>query len=356
MREKRILTVGPSFDSLGGISTVSKMLNDYMNKEGHPVDHLGSMFEGSFFKKQLFTLFSYVKFLKILASRRYCLIHIHSSTDYSFYRKIYFIVLSKLAKKRIILQVHPGRFYDFFKSKKRFLQYFIKKILGMPDVIIVLSEGIKEKLITILPEGKISVLPNPVNCAHFRCQKQKKEKVILYLGWFVKEKGVYDIVKAIPDVIAKDPTVKFVFCGAKEKQNLRSLFENVPFKNQVSVNEWVMGEEKTDILAQSTMLLLPSYTEGFPNVILEAMASCLPIVTTPVGAIPEVLQEGRNCLYVQPGDAEALAEKILHLLKHPELGMRMGDENLHLVRETYDIKIVGSKLEGIYSRYMNKSA
>jgi glycosyltransferase involved in cell wall biosynthesis len=84
------------------------------------------------------------------------------------------------------------------------------------------------------------------------------------------------------------------------------------------------------------------------------MASCLPIVTTPVGAIPEVLQEGKNCLYVQPGDADALAEKILHLLEHPELGLKMGVENMQLVREAYDIKIIGSKLEEIYSRYMKK--
>ncbi len=352
MREKRILTVGPSFDDPGGISAVSKMLNEYMKAEGRPVDHLDSRIEGTFFKKQLFTFFSYVKFLKVLIFHRYSLVHIHSSANHSFYRKIYYIVLSKLARKRVVLHVHPGRFYDFYKAKKKFFRYLIRKVLGLPDVVIVLSAGIKEKFQKILPEEKLVVLHNPVNNANFRYQKEKKEKVILYLGWFLREKGVFDIVNAIPEVIAKEPTAKFVFCGTNEIEKLRSFFENTSYKRQVSVREWVQGDDKTDILAQSTLLLLPSYTEGFPNVILEAMASCLPIITTPVGAIPEILQEGKNCLYIQPGDVGSLIEKILLMLKNPELCRRMGEINLQLVQEKYDIKIIGSQLKDIYSRVM----
>ena len=352
MQKKRILTVGPSFASRGGISAVARMLNDLLEAGGNPVDHLGSTVEGSSFGKNLYTLCSYAKFLGKILFRRYLLIHVHSSANNSFYRKVFFVVMSKLARKRVVLHVHPGRFYDFFRSKKRCSRYLIRKILCLPDAVIVLSAGIKEKFQAIIPEEKIFVLNNPVKSFHFRCQREKEEKIILYLGWFVKEKGVFDIVKAVPEVLAEEPTAKFLFCGTRDTEKLRSLFMDKPYKDRVSVREWIQGEEKTDILAQSTMLLLPSYTEGFPNVILEAMASCLPIVTTPVGAIPEALKEGENCLYIQPGDVQSLKEKILNILKNPEWGVKMGEKNLQLVREIYDINIVGSQLKEIYSKVM----
>jgi glycosyltransferase involved in cell wall biosynthesis len=80
------------------------------------------------------------------------------------------------------------------------------------------------------------------------------------------------------------------------------------------------------------------------------MASALPIVTTPVGAIPEIMEDGVNGFLISPGDKKAMEEKILSLLEDPELGLKMGEANLKLVKEKYDVKIIGKKLEDIYSQ------
>jgi glycosyltransferase involved in cell wall biosynthesis len=351
MPDKRAtLMVGPRFDCQGGISAVSKMLYDYLRAEGYPVDHLGSTVEGSIARRNLYTLFSYFRFLWAILSSRYAIIHIHSSTDHSFYRKMVYVFLSRMRRKKVLLHVHPGRFYDFYRSRKRFLRWLIGRTLKKSDALVVLYAGVKDKFTRFMPEERVFVLNNPVVSDLFGCQAEKDEKTVVYLGWIIPEKGVYDIVKAIAGVVEREPSARFLFCGTKEVERLRAMCEEAPFRDHVTVKGWVEADEKTDILSRSAMLLLPSYTEGFPNVILEAMSSCLPIITTPVGAIPEVLREGVNCLYIQPGDVEALEEKIVYLLHNPEIGRRMGEANQKLALEKYDIEKIGEELERIYAQ------
>lgn len=348
MSTHKILMIGPRFDCRGGISTVAKMLYDHLRSKGYLISYLASTIEGVFIKRFLYTLLNYFKFLIIILSKRLSLIHIHCSTDRSFYRKMYYIIFSQLIKRKVVLHVHPGRFYDFYESHSKCLKIIIKKMLTKSDAIIVLFEGIKKKFSEMLPAEKIFVLNNPIISRDFRCQKKKKNKVVLFLGWIIPEKGVYDILEVIPEVVEKEPSVKFVFRGPKEFKKLKLVCEKANFRDHVSVNGWVDEKEKTELLSQSTMLILPSYTEGFPNVILEAMASCLPIIATQVGAIPEILQEGINGFLVPPGDIVTMKEKIFQILKDPGYFSRMGEINQKLVREKYDIKVIGKRLEEIY--------
>jgi len=350
MKNEKILMIGPSFDCQGGISAVSKMLYDYLISMKYPVYHLGSTIEGVFSKRYLFTLYSYIKFIKFFFTTRFSFVHVHCSTHHSFYRKLFYIILAQILGSKILLHVHPERFYDFYKKGNKYYRFFVKRILTRSEIIIVLSDAIKKKFSKILPKEKICVLNNPVISSNFRCQKEKRGKMVLYLGWIIPEKGVYDILEAIPGVIEQEPSAIFVFCGTKEIDKLKSICENAQHRNHVYIREWVSDQEKSNLLSKSIMLILPSYTEGFPNVILEAMASCLPIITTPVGAIPEIIQHKINGFLIEPGDVESLKETILILLKNPELCIKMGKANEKLVKDKYDIRIIGKKLLNIYSQ------
>jgi glycosyltransferase involved in cell wall biosynthesis len=350
MKKKKILMISPSFDSQGGISTVAKMQYDYMVSEEYNISHLSSIIEGSAIKRNLYTFRSYFKYLKMLFTYRPALVHIHSSCDRSFYRKLYYIFLAKWTRKKYVLHIHPERFYDFYLNSPKYFRKITKRLFLKSEAVIVLSQAIKDNLSKIIPENKIHVLNNPIVSSNFRPGESKKKDMILFLGWIIPEKGVYDILEIIPQVAEKFPEVLFVFCGTKEVEKLRSLCEKPELKNFTDVQGWVEGETKVNILSQSAMLLLPTYSEGFPNVLLEAMASALPIVTTPVGAIPEIMEDGVNGFFISPGDKKAMKEKIMYLLDNPDLGLQMGEANIKLVKEKYDVKIIGKNLEDIYSQ------
>jgi len=350
MRNEKILMIGPSLDCQGGIAAVSGMLYDYFIYKNFQVYYLASTVEGIFLKRFLYTLFSYIKFVNFFFTNKLALIHIHCSVYNSFYRKLFYIILAEIIGKKVILQIHPERFDYFYKRNNKYLRNLIKKIFQNLEAIIVLSNSIKSKIAGIFPKVNIYVLNNPVISSNFKCEKLKKRTVVLYLGWIIREKGVYDIVEIIPKVVEKYPSAIFVFCGSKETKKLKSACKNNHCKKNVDINGWITGHEKVNLLSQSTMLVLPSYSEGFPNVLLEAMASCLPIITTPVGANPEIIKDKINGFLISPGDKESLKEKILLLLRNPKLCKTMGRINQKLVKEKYDIEIVGENLIRIYSQ------
>jgi len=354
MKDIEILMVGPSFEGHGGISAVARMQYDYLVSKKYRIYFLASTVEGNPFIKFFYTCMSYIKFMAIMLTSKISLIHIHSSVKRSFYRKSFYIFLARKLRKKVILQIHPERFLQFYRSSNKFLRGYIEKMFKELDAIIVLSSSIKRSFLEILPESNILVLNNPVCSSLFECQKDedKKEKIILYMGWLIPEKGVYDIAQIIPEVLKSHPSAKFVFCGKNKNDGLRRLFKDSPFKNNIVIKDWAVGEEKRDLFRQSYMLVLPSYSEGLPNVILEAMSSSLPVIATSVGGVPEMIKDRVNGLLISPGDTEALKEKILLLLKNPELCREMGKVNRNLAVQNYDIEIVGKDLIHIYSKIL----
>ena len=110
--------------------------------------------------------------------------------------------------------------------------------------------------------------------------------------------------------------------------------------------------EKILQLRSSDIFVLPTFSEGLPISLLEAMAAGLPIISTPVGAIPEVIDEGKNGFLIQPGDYEALAEKIVILAKDHKARQEMGKNNLVKIMEQYDQSIIIRKLSNVYSQLL----
>jgi glycosyltransferase involved in cell wall biosynthesis len=352
MKGAGVLMVGPSFECRGGIAAVAEMQHQYLLSKNFRVFFLASTREGHSIYRALYTLASYVRFITVMVTHKIRLVHVHSSSDRSFYRKLFYIVTARLLGKSVILQIHAERFYDFYLLASPRVRRCVEKIFRDADAIIVLSLSIRQSFSKISPSSNILVLGNPVRPSLFECKKaeEEKEKIVLYMGWLAPEKGVYDILDVIPEVLARYPSARFVFCGEKENNGFRTVFKNSPFKDSILVKGWLVGEAKADLFCRSTMLVLPSYSEGFPNVILEAMSSSLPIVATSVGAIPEVIEDGINGLLISPGDKEALKEKIIWLLENPESCKQMGTVNKKLVTRKYDIEIVGKELVNIYLR------
>jgi glycosyltransferase involved in cell wall biosynthesis len=110
----------------------------------------------------------------------------------------------------------------------------------------------------------------------------------------------------------------------------------------------VRGDQKTRLFASSDILVLPSHTEMLPMVIIEAMAAGMPVIATPVGAVPDMIEDGVNGFLVPVGDHNMLAERILYLSRHPDKRAEMGQNNLRKFNQEYSVEVNINRIVGIY--------
>ena len=110
----------------------------------------------------------------------------------------------------------------------------------------------------------------------------------------------------------------------------------------------IAGQEKINTFLNSDIFVLPTYAENMPNTLLEAMAAGLPVITTPVGAIPELIEDRENGFLINQGDYKSLANKIENLRISKKSRLRMGKKNIKIIRNKYDFGIVANKLDHIY--------
>jgi len=168
---------------------------------------------------------------------------------------------------------------------------------------------------------------------------------------FTENKGVFDIIEAIPLIRQKMPDMTFVFCGDKMIDELRRRAEQANLNGAVDIRFWVGYEEKLQLLQTSTMLLLPSYSEGFPMVILEAIACGLPVICSDVGGISEAVIDGESGLFVRPGNVNGLVDKVVNLAKDRKLQSRLRCEGLEVVQRYSTLRLC-EELMGVYEQVM----
>jgi glycosyltransferase involved in cell wall biosynthesis len=177
---------------------------------------------------------------------------------------------------------------------------------------------------------------------------------ILFLGWFIPTKGVYELVDAVGMLLESGYDTRLDFFGTKEVDRLRDYVSTKGLAHSVTVHGWIGQEEKVKALYESTMLVLPSHSEGIPNVILEAMATRTPIVSTLVGGLKEVLRGEENAMIVREKDPFDLSEKIALCLGDRALRERIAERAYREAAEKYDISVVKRNLADILSRMICK--
>lgn len=277
---------------------------------------------------------------------------------FGFLRDSVLIVLAKILRRRVYSHFHGGNFDLFYHGQGFLLKKYIGFILGNVDQLILLAEKFKTQFTPFVNNKKISYLFNccpwtsVMSKRYFHRPSDKKTCRVLFIGYISKAKGALDIVKAIPKVIAnyREP-LEFILCGQPVDierniifipdphygySNIKKLIEEKSLSHCVKLYPEVVGEDKERMFSDADIFVFPSYSEGCGLVVLEAMIFGLPVITTSVGALGEMLEDGRNCFFVKPGDIDAIAEKILFLLANPDLRREMGRVNKELIKQRYN--------------------
>lgn len=369
MRNKTtILIIGPLPPPMGGIATfVEDMLkSDIITK--YNVLHLNTVrnqkMKKSLPANSMLFLKNTLKLVYLLSFKRPELVHIQTSSYMSFWEKSLFLLISKSFFVKVVFHIHGGAFNRFYENNCiRIKKNLIKFLLIIPDKVFVLSNSWKNFFSQLITENKISVIPNAVYYNLYFSDKitnfgfiNPNCYSILFSGLLTKDKGVFDILDAISIVINKYKNVEFIFAGKEDTDDEMSKIRKISIEKNINNNIFLAGElsriEMTNMYKKSDIFILPSYIEGMPISLLEAMAAVLPIISTPVGGIPEVIVEGENGFLITPGDYVSLADKIIKLIENEELRRMISRNNQEKIREKYDWSIVSTKICEEYKKLL----
>jgi len=355
----KIIMIGPfpKNDNHGGISSViSSYFSCDIFKENN-IKYIATSCSGNVIKKIMSMATSMFKLVICLVFVDIKLLHIHTASWRSFYRKSAFVFIGKIFRKKVILHIHGGEFNLFYAWGPKINQWFITKVLDSADMILVLSDAWVNEIKSKSNTHNIRIVYNPVNTRDFQSlsykNKRTKENInVIFLGRLSANKGIYDLLKVMSLVLEKEPYVRFVLCGDGDIDNCRLICEQQGFSDKVIFCGWVYGQKKIDEIRNADVFVLPSYNEGLPVSILEAMSAGLPIVSTNVGGIPNIIKDGINGFLFKPGDVKAIADGIIKFARDGELRTEIGEYNSIQANNLFDVDIVVKQLFQIYKELL----
>lgn len=375
-RKPRILIVGPGKAQVGGVTTFIEILFSSPLLNGNydlvwldttrAQEDLGlggrfSLTNLTYMIRQIF------QFIGIVIRKHPRLVHLPVTSGLSFWKATVFILLAQILGLKTVAHLHGGMFDQYYYKSKARQRRFIGWVFHRTDVIIALSERWRRFLLEeIGADLNVEVVSNPVDPMFARALDQgsdggaNKEEIVLFLGSLGKRKGVFDILKAVPLVRDTHPHARFFFAGKEETRGEELSIDQVYQENHLAENVQFLGQitglSKLELFQKATIFLLPSYGENMPFALLEAMAVGLPVITTPVGAIPEIVKDGDNGFLIQPGDYETLAKRIDQLLSDHEMRTVMSKANIARIRQDFLPEVAMEHIDKIYRQLLFATA
>jgi glycosyltransferase involved in cell wall biosynthesis len=225
----------------------------------------------------------------------------------------------------------------------------VRFVLNKVSAIVVLSEERKKWINSVSSNTKVLVVRNPAQLNQLVSAGAREPAVILSLGRLGHNKGTYVLLDAVASLSKRYPEIKLWLGGDGELDKAKQEAERLGIGNKVETLGWVNGEQKADLLERASIYALPSYAEGMPVSVLEAMAAGLPIVSTPVGGIPAAVTDGIEGFLVQPGDALALADALDRLLADSDLRHRMGAYARERIEKEYAADRILPDIAALYA-------
>ena len=347
--KRRIVMLGTSADAWGGIASVIDVYRRNGLFERRNIKYLATHCSGTAGKKVWLFFCSWITYVGMLLQGQVILTHVHSATEASFWRKTLFLLPTFLFRVPTILHIHSGAFPHFYETqcsplKKSLTRYVGKRV----SCVVVVSEALRTWIVdTIQNENTITVY-NPM-CMPVSCEFERRTgSRILFLGRLGKGKGTYDLLLAIRMIIGRHPDIRLILGGDGEVEQTRQEINRLGIAQNVELLGWVSGAVKSELLQESGIYVLPSYSEGLPMSVLEAMAMGLVVISTQVGGIPEAVTDGKEGILILPGDVCALAEAIDGLLIHAETRQRMGIAGRKKAESVFSSDLVIPMMENIY--------
>ncbi len=341
----RVLVVATSRKTRGGITSVIKAHETGEQWRRFHCHWVQTHRDGPAWRKILYFVTGLVDFLLRLPF--YDVVHIHTADHGTEKRKRIFARLSKLFGKKLIIHLHSsGPEYSIGGKYRELYRYSFTHA----DRVVALSRMWKHEMMNAfnLPDDKIEILYNP--CPVVKPSfPSEREKYILFAGTLTHRKGYDDLIKAFALIADQFPEWRLKLAGNGEIEKGKQLASELGISGKMDFLGWINGNDKDSVFRHASIYCLPSYSEGFPMGVLDAWAYHLPVVTTPVGGIPDVAVDKKNLLLFNPGDITSLSAKLSALMGSQTLQTTLSKASKHLSSNRFNIDTICSTLSEIYS-------
>lgn len=351
---EKILIVGPSSTkSKGGMSTViGEILEDNELKNKYDISAYESYIDGTKFRVLLYSIWAIFKFIVTGQAKKYDVYHIHAASYGSTFRKRIYLKIIKKYKKKVILHIHGAEYMVFFDKLSKKKKRQVIDTLQVADMVIALSNEWKNKFDNKFGLTNCYVLENGINTEKLApaiVDTKKNQTSFVTLGRLGKRKGTYDLVDAIEIARKKVPNIRCYLAGDGEIDKFCNIIVERGLQNNIEVVGWADFTKKLELLSKVSTVVLHSYNEGLPMSILEGMATGKAIISTTVGAIPEVVKE-ENGILIQPGDVQALADALVKCSTNLKMLEDMSQKNINKIYEQFSMKSMHLKLMSYYKQ------
>ncbi len=281
----------------------------------------------------LYGIAQYRGLVKEIKKGKIDILHIHTSCRSLFLKDV--LLLTKLHKKygiKVFLSIHVGDISTVFNKIPVFFRPKIIRCLNdNTERICFLSVKMKNQFINVgLNENKTAVLYNFSDLDIVRDKETNNSRLnLLFVGMLNRDKGIIELLSAIKSI--DENALHLDICGTITDNSIKQQFDNLILENdnKVTLHGYVVGSDKVAIYKKSDALVLPSYHEGLPLVILEALSSGCAIVSTPVGSIPEVLSD-ENVKWIEVGSVDSIKAVLETMISNPDEVNAMKEANIEL--------------------------
>lgn len=209
-------------------------------------------------------------------------------------------------------------------------KFFLRpmELLGIASLI--LSNRIVVYSENLIQEWDLEKYRYKISIAHeyfvdfdkFKVHEQPGERqdLVGYIGRLSDEKGILNFIRAIPEILKEGNDVKFLVGGeGRLRDKIDEYLREENLNGKVKLPGWIPHDQLPDYLNELKLLVLPSYTEGLPSIMLEGMACGTPVLATPVGAIPDVVKDGETGFIMEDNSPECIAKNVIRAFNHPSL-------------------------------------
>lgn len=354
MNNKCVIMIGTSLQTMGGIATVVQGYMDAGLFDKARIQYVVTHSDGPAVKKALQAICGYGRFVALAFREKIALIHVHTSSRASFWRKLPFFWLARMLHYPYVLHMHGSEFMEFYSNEVgRLGQRFIRNAFDKADVVLALSPEWKQNIASFSRNPNIRVLPNGVAVASVAPHRDRNPSQIqlLFLGRLGNRKGIYDLLAALSKIRQEIQEFVLIAAGDGEIDEVKSEASRLGLRDNVQVPGWIDPTRRQALLEGADIFVLPSHAEGLPMSLLEAMAAGLPVVCSTVGGIPLAVSDQQEGLLVEPGNIDGLGQALTRMIRDPELRAACGQQALERAKREFSVQTCVDRLLDLYESY-----
>lgn len=361
---KSIILIGSVPPPHHGVCIQNQLILNSKIKNEFELIHLSNSYKKNIRSVGTFNLFgilsailSYLKLFRYLfCEKSYVVYMTLAQNNIGFIRDSIYILIGKLFKNtKVLIHCRGSIYYKHYCSLNNLLKKYFDYVYSKTDYCIVLGNRLKNMMSKWFSEDEVFIVPNgTIFKNRFNNDDKENNNIILgYIGIISEQKGIYELLNSFQDIHSKYNDVKLHIAGSFVDNETEKKVKNIILCNKLDDRIIFVGNvdgvEKEKFYNSIDVLLMPSWHEGHPNVILEALVSNLPIIASDVGAVSESVIENYNGFLIPAKDSSSLTEKIEILLNRNELIRTMGIKSYELYLEKFTEEIYINKMINVFN-------